>query len=479
MRWWDDEGVTPAWMSDAAERLRRTTGIPRTRQAVGFLLALVGLPLLTAVMLMLDAGVPRDTALLAYLLLIVVAAAVGGWPASLVAVVGGFTFANFFFTPPYRSFAVASRAELADLLVFLAVATLVAFTTEAGARSRARAEGSRLEAGWLAELSSRQQGAGSLEAALDDARGVFGMSAVALLEGDVVVGEVGAPEANDIEVSVDAGENRRLVMWGPARVGEDRRLMGMIAATAGRLWQTEQLAAQARRAEELARIDEVRVALLAAVGHDLRSPLAAIKASVSTLLEPDIEMEPAETEQLLAGIDDNTDRLTDLVSNLLDMSRIQAGALSVQLRPTAIEEALGGALRAGGDSVDLDLPQGLPLVLADPGLLERVLANLVDNARRFLPGTGRVAIRARVRGRWLRVEVIDHGPGVPSDRFEEIFTPFQRFDDRGHQGAGLGLAIARGFTEAMGGRLTPSQTPGGGLTMTVELEVSDAADPHR
>ncbi|HSN42542.1 MAG TPA: ATP-binding protein, partial [Propionibacteriaceae bacterium] len=314
---------------------------------------------------------------------------------------------------------------------------------------------------------------------LDDARRVFGLSAVALLDGDEIVGEVGAPEPQDIEVSVDAGDNRRLVMWGTPRVGEDRRLMGMIAATASRLWQTEQLAAQARRAEELARIDEVRVALLAAVGHDLRSPLAAIKASVSTLLESDIEMEPAEAEQLLAGIDENTDRLTDLVSNLLDMSRIQAGAVSVQLRPTAIEEALEGALRAGGDSVDLDLPEGLPLVMADAGLLERVLGNLVDNARRFLPDTGRVAIRARTRDGWMRVEVIDHGPGVPPERFEAIFTPFQRFDDRGHAGTGLGLAIARGFTEAMGGRLTPSRTPRGGLTMTVELEVSNAADPHR
>lgn len=479
MHWWDDEGVTPAWIPHAADRLRRTTGIPRTRQAVGILLALVGLPLLTGLLFTLGSGVQRDTALLAYLLLIAVAAAVGGWPASALAVVGGFMCANFFFTPPYGSLAVANRAELADLLVFLAVATLVAFTTEAGARSRARAEGARLEAGWLAELSSRQQGVGSLEAALDDARRVFGMSAVALLDHERIVGEVGSPEPHDIEVSVDAGDTRRLVMWGTPRVGEDRRLMGMIAATAGRLWQTEQLAAQARRAEELSRIDEVRVALLAAVGHDLRSPLAAIKASVSTLLQSDIEMEPAEADQLLAGIDDNTDRLTALVSNLLDMSRIQAGAVSVQLRPTAIEEALEGALRAGGASVDLDLPQGLPLVVADPGLLERVLATLVDNARRYLPEGGRVEIRARVRDRWLGVEVIDHGPGVPAGRFEEIFTPFQRFDDRGHQGAGLGLAIARGFTEAMGGRLSPSQTPGGGLTMTVELEVSDAADPHR
>ena len=470
--------MTHVRTGETAARLGMATGMTRTRQQGGVVLALVGVPLLTG-LLLLQGQVARETDLLLYLLVIVICSAVGGWPASLLAVIGGFMCANFFFTPPYGSLAVANRSELADLLVFLAVAMLVAFTTEAGARSRARGEGARLEAGWLAELSGREHGAGSLDAALEDARTVFGMSAVALRDGDATVGETGAPAPGDVQVSVPAGAHKQLVMWGQPRVGEDRRLMGMIAATAGQLWETEKLAAQARRAEELARIDEVRVALLAAVGHDLRSPLAAIKASVSTLLQGDIEMEPSEAEQLLAGIDDNTDRLTELVSNLLDMSRIQAGAVSVQLRPTAIDEALGGALRAGGHVVDLDVPQGTPLVLADPGLLERVLANLVDNARHFLPSTGRVCVRARADAGRVKLAVIDHGPGVPVDRFEAIFTPFQRFDDHGHGGAGLGLAIARGFTEAMGGKLTPSETPGGGLTMTVDLEVARAPHPDR
>lgn len=460
-------------------RLGLATGMSRRRQGAGILLALGGVPLLTGVLLPLRGRLELDTALLLYLLVIVVASAVGGWPAALLAVIGGFMSANFFFTPPYGSLAVANRSELTDLLVFLTVATLVAFTTEAGARSRANAEGARLEAGWLAELSSREHGPGSLRAALEDARAVFGMSAVALLDADVEVSRVGVPATGDVKVTVDAGPGLQLVLWGQPRVGEDRRLMGMIAATAGRLWRTEQLTAQARRVEELARIDEVRVALLAAVGHDLRTPLAAIKASVSTLRQTDIHIDPAETDQLLAGIDGNTDRLTDLVGNLLDMSRIQAGALSVHLRPTAIEETLEGALRAGAGAVDLDIPPDLPLALADPGLLERVLANLVDNAHRYLTADGRVHLRARADGRRLRVDVVDHGPGVPADRFEDIFNAFQRFDDRGHQGAGLGLAIARGFTQAMGGRLTPSPTPGGGLTMTIDLEVAHGPHPDR
>lgn len=471
--------MNTAGTAEGTGSLGLATGMSRRRQQAGLLLAIIGVPVLTAVLVPLRERLELDTALLIYLLAIVMASAVGGWPAALVGVIGGFMFANFFFTPPYGSLAVANSNELAELLVFLAAAMMVAFITEAGARSRARAEVTKLEAGWLAELSSREHGPGSLEAALEDARVVFGMSAVALLDAGLEVSRVGTSEDGDHEVRVDAGPNLQLHLWGPPRIGDDRRLMDMIAATAGRLWRTEQLAVQARRAEELARIDEVRVALLAAVGHDLRTPLAAIKASVSTLRQTDIDMEPADSAQLLTGIENNTDRLTDLVSNLLDMSRIQAGALSVRLRPTAVEEALGGALRAGAGAVDLDIPPGLPLVIADPGLLEQVFANLVDNARRFLPADGRVCIRARPRGRRLRVDVVDNGPGVPPERFDEIFNPFQHFDDRGHQGAGLGLAIARGFAEAMGGLVTPSQTPGGGLTMSVDLEVADGPHPDR
>lgn len=471
--------MTTSRAVDPAGRLGVATGMSRRRQGLGIVLALAGVPVLTALLLPLRDRLELDTALLLYLLAVVITSAVGGWPAALIGAVGGFMCANFFFTPPYGSLAVANRNELTDLLIFLTVAVLVAFTTEAGARSRANAERARLEAGWLAQLSSRDSGPGSLRAALADARDVFRMSAVALFDGDTEVSRVGAPQPGDVEVPVEAGPGLRLTLWGAPRIGEDRRLMGIIAATAGSLWRAEQQAAQAHRAEELARIDEVRVALLAAVGHDLRSPLAGIKASVSTLRQTDIEMGPDDASRLLAGIEENTDRLTDVVSNLLDMSRIQAGALSVHLRPTAVEETLEGALRAAAGAVELDIGPRLPLVQADPGLLEQVLANLVDNARRFLPPQGKVRIAAREQDGRVRIDVVDHGPGVPTQRFQTIFDPFQRFDDRGHQGTGLGLAIARGFTEAMGGQLAPSQTPGGGLTMTVWLEVADGSHPGR
>lgn len=455
------------------------SGITRSRQAEGFLTAIVGVPLLTILLMPVRGQIGLDTVLLLYLLMSVIASAIGGWLPSLLAAVASFMCANFFFTPPYGSMLVQNRNEFVDLGVFLAVATLVAFITEMGARARAVAERARLEAGWLTELSRREHGPGSLAIALEDARVVFGVNGVSLNDGNVILSQVGRVEPTDTKVSVEAGQGLSLVLNGPESLGEDRRLLSMLATTAGRLWRTEQLAVQARRAEELARIDEVRASLLAAVGHDLRSPLAVIKASVSTLRQDDIHLAVAEQQQLLASIEANADRLNELIANLLDMSRIQAGALSVHLRPTVVEEVLIGALRLGEGRVELEIPDDLPMVMADPGLLERVFANLVDNVRRYASAAESTRIQAERAGRRVLVHVIDHGPGVSPQRFDEIFTPFQRFDDRTHSGVGLGLAICRGFIEAMNGHLIPSVTPGGGLTMTVELEAVDATTSDR
>ncbi|MFZ0530205.1 MAG: ATP-binding protein, partial [Propionicimonas sp.] len=266
---------------------------------------------------------------------------------------------------------------------------------------------------------------------------------------------------------------------GPERIGEDRGLLGSLALTTGRLWRTQQLAEQARRAEELSRIDELRAGLLAAVGHDLRNPLAAISAAAQTLGQTDIELDAEDRAELLATIEQHAGRLNEIIGNLLDASRLQAGAISVHPAPTALLEVLAGVVRLGEGRVELDIPEDLPLIHADAGLLERVLANLVDNADRHLPSGERVLVAARHEGGLVAVRVIDHGPGVDPVRLDEIFAPFQHFGDRASSGLGLGLAIARGFTEAMGGTLTASRTPGGGLTMTVTLEVADAAAADR
>ncbi len=229
-------------------------------------------------------------------------------------------------------------------------------------------------------------------------------------------------------------------------------------------------------ARELDEVDRLRAALLAAVGHDLRTPLAEIKAAVTTLQLPDVQLTAEDRFELLASIEHSTDWLSDLIANLLDLSRLQAGALSMDRQPVALDEVVARALidRRFADVAN-EVADDLPMAYADAGLLERVIANLLDNAHRHSPAERPVEVSARVDPAELRLAVIDHGPGVREEDWARIFVPFQRLDDRSTDiSVGLGLAIARGFTDAMGGSLVPARTPGGGLTMTVTLPRADA-----
>ncbi|MFE6647408.1 ATP-binding protein [Nocardioides sp. NPDC057772] len=233
-------------------------------------------------------------------------------------------------------------------------------------------------------------------------------------------------------------------------------------------------AAQAARARALLETDRTRSAILAAVSHDLRTPLSSIKVAVSTLRQPDIDWSPEEHAELLATIEVGADRLDGVVTNLLALTRIQAGAVLVREQPVVADEVVARALiSVGGYATHLpvDVPEDLPTLMADPDLLERVIANLVANALRFdLVGT---SIRARAVDSRVEIAVRDHGPGVPPERWAEMFTAFRRLDEReGHTGTGLGLAIARGFCDAMGATLSATKTPGGGLTMTIGLETA-------
>jgi two-component system, OmpR family, sensor histidine kinase KdpD len=238
------------------------------------------------------------------------------------------------------------------------------------------------------------------------------------------------------------------------------------------------LAPEAARAATLAQTDEVRSALLQAVSHDLRTPLAGIKASASSLRQPDVTWSPAQIEEFLATIEHETDRLTALVENLLDMSRIQVGAVPVTMRRVGLEETVPGALALLGPRsrrVDIDLPETLPEVLADPLLLERMVANLVDNALAHTACDQSVRIEARAAGPRVMLRIVDRGPGIDPAAHEHVFQPFQRLGD-GHRiagaGVGLGLAVARGFARAIGGDILIEETPGGGATLVVELQAA-------
>jgi two-component system sensor histidine kinase KdpD len=227
----------------------------------------------------------------------------------------------------------------------------------------------------------------------------------------------------------------------------------------------------------------MRTALLNAVSHDLRTPLASAKAAISGLRSPGVEFSAADRAELLATADESLVRLERLVENLLDMSRLQAGVLAVSPRLMSIGESIPAAvddLGGAGRQVEMHVPDELPDVFADPALLERALANLLSNAVRHSPDGRPPLIVASDHAGHVEVRIVDHGPGVPSTDWDTIFMPFQRLGDRDTTtGVGLGLALSRGLVEAMGGTLVPEATAGGGLTMTLTLPAATPGEPGR
>ncbi|HET9253737.1 MAG TPA: ATP-binding protein, partial [Pseudonocardiaceae bacterium] len=236
------------------------------------------------------------------------------------------------------------------------------------------------------------------------------------------------------------------------------------------------LARQAAAAKPAIEADRTRAALLAAVSHDLRTPLAAASAAVTSLRNPEVSWNAEDQAELLATADESLQRLTRLIDNLLDLSRLQAGALAVHRELVVLDELIPIALDGLGPeaaAVRWQPAPALPPVWADPVLLERVIANLVSNALRYSPASHPPMVTASALGDQAELRVIDRGPGIPDTDREHIFLPFQRFGDRDNTtGLGLGLALSRGLVEAMGGSLTPEDTPGGGLTMVVTVRLT-------
>ena len=457
--------------------LSPSRGLTRRRQLSAVLLAATALPLLTVAATSASTTPASESILLVYLLAVVVVCVIGGLLPGLLAAVAAFLLANWFLTPPVRTFTVSSPTALADLVVFLLVAAIVSVTVEVGARNRARAARHRLEAQLVHRLGGAELHGVTPEQILNQVRELYAMHTVTLLDpsGEHAALTVGPPARENPAMSVHVGQRVRLLGYGPAPFAEDRLLLRALAETAARVWDRQQLAAEAAKAEQLAETDRVRSALLTAVSHDLRTPLASIKTAASGLRRDDVTLTDQDQKELLEAIEEGADRLASLVDDLLAMSRIQAGAVALNLEPVSLEEVLARATSAADeDRVQVATPADLPLVRADATLLERVVVNIVENALRFSPPVAAIRVEAALaHGEPSSVElrVVEHGPGVPSWRRQEMFLPFQRLGDTTAEGVGLGLAIARGLTEAMHGTVTPTATPGGGLTMTVRLPV--------
>jgi len=451
---------------------REQSGISRRRQLAGAVLAVAGLPLLTMLLSALSTRLNFTDELLIYLVAVVAVTVVGGfWPA-VFAAVAACLLLNWYFTAPLHTLTIAEPKNLLALVLFVTVAVAVSSVVHLAARREADAARSSKETQSLLGLAQTVLGGADTPGdVLDHLTASHGGHAELLERVGarwIKVASSGA-EATGTALRFEVRPDLALEVTGQAASATASLLAGYTAQAVAAL-DRARLRTQAAQAEALAEGDRMRTALLRAVSHDLRTPLASIKASVSSLRQTDVHWSAEDEAELLANIEQNADRLDALVGNLLDMGRIQAGSLEPFLRATAIDEVAPVALRGldDADHMMIAVPDDLPLVRADPGLLERVLANLFSNALRHSPPDGHPLLRAREDGSRVIIDVVDHGTGVPAEFKERIFEPFARLDARS-SGVGLGLAVAKGFAEAMGGTIVAVDTPGGGLTVRVTL----------
>ncbi|MFG3337096.1 ATP-binding protein [Streptomyces tendae] len=466
----------------------RGARLGRSRIVWGWLAGLGGPVLLTLLLSTVHLGLANDVLL--YLALTVAAALLGGLYPALASAAVGSLLLNWFFTPPVNRITIADPRNMLALAIFVGVALSVASVVDVAARRTHQAARLRAESEILSFLAGDVlRGETSLETLLERVRETFGMESAALLEreGDVApwtcAGRAGSgppvDRPEDADVDMPVGDHMALALTGRVLPAEDRRVLAAFAAQAAVVLDRRRLREEADRARALAEGNRIRTALLAAVSHDLRTPLAGIKASVTSLRSDDVAWSEEDRAELLEGIEEGADRLDHLVGNLLDMSRLQTGTVTPLIREIDVDEvapmALGGVPEG---SAELDIPETLPMVAVDAGLLERALANLVENAVKYSPDDRTVLVAASALADRVEVRVVDRGPGVPDEAKDRIFEPFQRYGDapRG-AGVGLGLAVARGFAEAMGGTLNAEDTPGGGLTMVLTLRAVGSSAP--
>jgi two-component system, OmpR family, sensor histidine kinase KdpD len=462
----------------------RLTAVPPRRRQLGWLLATVGILGLGLGLSPLRSSLGLPGALLFLLVGVVSVAIIGGAaPAAAAAVVATLT-ADYFFTVPYHSFRMVDATQIVDVVVFFVVAAAFSVLVQRLARRGVQVIQSQTEAEALAGLAggSILSSPEALPGLVTELRRTFNLDGAAILvpaaEGWRPVASAGGPTPSrpeDAPFSAELDQGAVLVLAGHPLSADDTRLLNAFVSQLRQAQTRTRLEAEAASAAELAEANTLRNALLAAVSHDLRTPLAAIKAAATSMLSDEVNWSADQTSGFAKTIDAEADRLTHLVSNLLDMSRLQTGSLGAALGPTSVDDLLYRAVESLGaeaNGIAIDVAEALPPVAADPGLMERALANVMDNARTWSPAGMAARVEAGTAGGEVHIRVIDHGPGIPPDMRETVFEAFQRLGDGAGgspHGVGLGLAVARGFVTACGGRLDIEDTPGGGATLVFRL----------
>ncbi|MFI0479584.1 ATP-binding protein [Actinomadura sp. 9N215] len=491
--------------------LRESWGVPARRRNLGFAVAVTVLPLLAFLLDGLDDSVSLTTEILVFQAAVVVVAVIGGLLPALFAAIAGTLLLNYYFTEPRHTFMISDPEVIFQLGVYVVVGVMVSTIVDRTAHRAREAARARADAQALSTLAGDilrgdgtdprpdgRRAPGALDSILERLRETYALTSVTLLERDPdepdtpvtkrdpdawnVVANVGGepcttPADGETDILVD--DTLALVLHGRTLPASDRRVLEAFAAQAAVALRQRRLAETAEQVRPLAAADKMRTALLNAVSHDLRTPLASAKAVVDSLRSPDVTWSPQDRDELLDTAAQSLDRLDRLVANLLDMSRLQAGSLGISLRTVAAEDVVPRVLADMGPAeVQISVPDGLPEMRADPALLERVLANLLTNAVRYNPPGEPVLVTASSHADRIELRVIDRGPGIPPENRDRVFEPFQRLGDRDNTtGVGLGLALARGLAEAMGGSIAIEETPGGGLTMVLDMPAPRAAPP--
>ncbi|MGR0318469.1 ATP-binding protein [Agromyces sp. ZXT2-3] len=470
--------VTHAAAGSAFSLPRLGGALSRRRLIAGFAVALVAGPLLSWMLWILRSEASITSDVLAYQLLVIIVALIGGlWPGLFAAVLSGITL-NFLFIEPLYTLSIGLPRQLLALVFYVVNALLVSYVVDQAARRTREARRSAAESQLLATIAgSVLRGEDALQAMVTRTREAFGLAGVRLLVDGEIRATDGEPTRDERHQMVPIGTRGVLELHGRELEASERRLLAVIATQMDAAVEQGALATAASAAHSLAETDRVRSALLAAVGHDLRRPLTAASAAVSALRADDVKLGRAERRELLDTAAESLESLAELVTNLLDVSRVQAGALAVTIAPTEIADVMFPALeelRAGPGDVEIELPDDAPRVLADGVLLQRAVVNILANALRYSPPGERVRVTASSFRGSVQLRIVDRGPGIPAERRDQVFTPFQRLGDTDNDaGLGLGLALSKGFVEGMDGTLEVEDTPGGGVTMVVTLPAED------
>ena len=465
-----------------------------------------------AALLPLRSHISVSTAALLLVVPVVVGAVIGGFVAGGISVVAGFLVYDYAFVPPYKTLSVGNAQNWAALVVYVVVMLLIARIVDALERSRDDARHAHDVMRRVSEVSELLVGDQPVDRLLEtivvSAQRVFNVPGVSLLELEdgrlVVVASAGEELTSEelrqldplsgrpIRVGTTAGTSTELrtvalsssgravgilAMRGVPIAATDSSLLNTFANDAALALERAQLREQALRSKLFEEADRFRRGLLGAVSHDLRTPLATMKVASSTLLSPPNPLSETDTHELHGLIDLETDRLTRLVTSLLDMTRIDAGVLVARPAPVSVRAVVDDTMTSLGPqltdhSVEIDLPEHLPDVLVDRLLVGQVLANLIDNADHHAPPHTMITVAAETRGDQVAVSVADTGPGVPPIEREAIFDRYVRFDTGGR--AGLGLTIARTFVEAHGQRIWVEDAPTGGARFVFTLAAASA-----